>query len=57
MVSLTPEGIALRAEVETLWENVEAYIMRGCADGEEDDVRHAASRLDALMTERLRRLR
>ncbi|SMC81645.1 DNA-binding transcriptional regulator, MarR family [Fulvimarina manganoxydans] len=57
MVSLTPEGIALRAEVETLWENVEAYIMRGCADGEEEDVRHAASRLDALMTERLRRLR
>ncbi|MCE7029653.1 MarR family winged helix-turn-helix transcriptional regulator [Jiella avicenniae] len=57
MVSLTPKGRDVRDQVDELWGDVEIYILRGCPQAEVEAMCHATERLDALMAERLRRLR
>ena len=57
MVSLTPKGREVRDQVDELWSDVETYILRGCPQEEADAMCEATERLDAIMAERLRRLR
>jgi len=57
IVHLTAKGNEVRKQVEELWAEVEFYILRGVSDEEAEAMCQATERLDALMSERLRRLR
>ncbi|MEE2951395.1 MAG: MarR family winged helix-turn-helix transcriptional regulator [Pseudomonadota bacterium] len=55
-VVLTSEGKTVRKDVQMLWENIEAYILKNHA-AEADELRRGTAELDKLLTQRLGRLR